>query len=120
MDSFEIEVKLEQGLTRLQAKQIDEYGGRDFARFEVAVIEPGLSRRSLILVDTDYWMPPPYWTPGSAEEYYERLHYPNPVDWAYSDELIFSQEEVFLIGKAISRHFCKKHLIDITTYTDDE
>jgi hypothetical protein len=120
MDSFEIKVELNSGLTGLAVVQLDEFGGQDFARFKVEAIIPDSALNSIIRVDTDCWMPPPYWNAGNAEEYYERLYYPNPVDWAYSDEMVFSQAEIQLIGKAICRHFCKKHLIDITTYTDDE
>jgi hypothetical protein len=98
MVPFNLEIDLGNNSESLLAEQLERLADDDgFIGFDVTCGE----RRSVIHVNMERDLP--LATPQDAETYFEQVHYPEQVN-AFSEEDIFSHDEVQIIGKAIQNY----------------
>lgn len=105
MERFNLALKLNGQKTIFQASRLDpQYDADGYVRYAV---DAG-KRNSLICVNEEYYSLPLIYTPQDAWNYYKKIHYPELTP-AYSEEGVFTINEVRLIGKAIGEHItCKQ------------
>ncbi|MEZ2338771.1 hypothetical protein AB6735_24185 [Mucilaginibacter sp. RCC_168] len=98
MVPFNLEIELENTAASASIEQLDRLADEDgFIRFDVTCCE----RRSVIYVNVENDVPPV--TPQGAEAYFEAVHYPEqPL--AFSEEEVFSRDEMQAIGHAIRKY----------------
>lgn len=95
MVPFNLEIELENSTVPVSIEQLDRLADADgFIRFDVTCGE----RRSVIYVNVENDLP--LVTPHDAEAYFEAVNYPEQVS-AFSEEEIFTREEIIVIDKAI-------------------
>jgi hypothetical protein len=105
MERFDLTLKLDGHLTIQQVSRLDaQYDVDGYVRYAV---DAG-KRNSLICVNEEYYSLPLIYTPQDAWNYYEKINYAEYTP-AYSDDDVFTSNEVRLIGKAIGEHLaCKQ------------
>lgn len=98
MVPFQIELKLAANPVNVTVEQLDRLADEEgFIRYDVTCGQ----RRSVILVNVENDLPLPM--PQDAETYFEKLHYPEQVS-SFSEEEIFSRDEITAIGDAILKY----------------
>lgn len=98
MVPFQIELELAANPVDITAEQLDRLADEDgFIRYNVTCSE----RRSVIFVNVENDLP--LVTPQDAEAYFEAVHYPEQVS-SFSEEEVFSADEIIAIGDAIRKY----------------
>jgi hypothetical protein len=98
MVPFNLEIELENTMVPASIEQMDRLADADgFIRFDVTAGE----RRSVVYVNVENDLPPA--TPQDAEAYFEAVNYPEQVS-AFSEEDVFTRDEVIVIGQAIRNY----------------
>jgi hypothetical protein len=106
MERFNLALKLDGQMTILQVSRLDPpYDADEYVHYAV----DAAGRNSLICVNEEYYSLPVIYTPQDAWNYYEKIHYPE-LTLTYSEEDVFTINEVRLIGKAIGEHLACKQI----------
>ena|ERR1700744_5806818 len=103
MIQFNAVITLGQHGVLLEAEQIDKERDADgFAAFFIAADD----RKSVIYMNMDYFDPPKFYTREDAEDYFEKINYPEQPP-SYSNEEVFSKSELAGISQAIALEILK-------------
>lgn len=89
----------------LEAEELDQEPDADgLSEFFIAADD----RKSVIYMNMSYFRPPMLFTQEDAEDYFEKVNYPEQPP-SYSSEEVFSKAELSEISQAIALEILKAH-----------
>lgn len=100
MLQFNSVIMLNQKGVLLTVEELDTWPDADgYISFAITAND----RDSVIYVNMNYFRPPTFYTAEDAEEYFEKINYPQ-LPPSLSKEDVFTREELFTIGQAIATY----------------
>ncbi len=89
----------------LEAEEVSQQSDADgYSEFFIAADD----RKSVIYMNINYFRPPSLHTREDAEDYFEKINYPEQPP-SYSSENVFSKEELSTISQTIALEILKAY-----------